>query len=77
MELQVLAEFTQDLIASEPTPCQRCMDVIIQPGEKRYFVQDPKRPNLPGKYVCRTCMIHYANKAGTTARIVPTATNSG
>lgn len=76
--LQITAEFTEHSIANVASKCERlsCATIIL-PGEKRFYLAQDGRPNSPGRYVCEPCFQHYLEKRSTTARVVPTATNSG
>lgn len=71
--LQISSQFTEDCIATSASPCERneCT-IVIQPGEKRFYVAPYGRPDKPGKHICEPCMVYYLNKPSTTARVVPT-----
>lgn len=74
--LQITSQFTEDCIAITASPCQRC-SIIIQPGEKRFYVAPHDQPDKPGRYICGKCMDHYLRKSSTTARIGTGTTMSG
>lgn len=76
--LKIAAEFTQDSVATIACACERpsCFNVI-QPGENRFYVSNEGRPDIPGRYICASCMKHYLGKRTTTARVVQTAAQTG
>lgn len=75
--LQITTQFTEHSIANVASPCERTVcTTIIQPGEKRFYLAPEGMPNAPGRHVCQPCLQYYLRKHSTTARVVPTATNS-
>lgn len=76
--LQITAEFTEHSIANVASECERpSCSTIIHPGEKHFYLAPDAKPNSPGRHVCEPCFQYYLKKRSTTARVVPTATNSG
>ncbi|KAF4618216.1 hypothetical protein D9613_011571 [Agrocybe pediades] len=70
-------QFTENMLATSPSPCERCK-VVINPGEPRLYIAPQGRPDLPGKYVCKKCFDYYCSKPSTTlARGTQSHTTTG
>lgn len=69
---EVHAEFTQHVLATQDTPCDRatCEDGTIPAGENRFYVKAKGDPTIPGRWVCRKCFARYRNQKGTVIKTV-------
>jgi hypothetical protein len=68
MNLELVAQFTEDAVAKEPSPCQRpSCRIIIQVGQPRHYIAS-RVPGQPGRHVCHGCYRHYSTQPGTLMR---------
>jgi hypothetical protein len=73
---QVHAEFTQHIVATQDTECERptCEDAIIPAGQNRFYVKPLKGDlTIPGRWVCKKGFIHYRSQKNT---VIKTATRT-
>lgn len=65
MNAELTTQFTEDVLAKEPSTCQRTRcGTIIQAGQPRHYIASHV-PGHPGKHVCHDCYLHYSKQPGT------------